>query len=502
MKILKVKNPLAFSGQFESIQDFNSTFLKTKMKVFAFGKNLNGSSFDASSFIAAAPSMSLIPIVAKYNEEEDDLEGHNVELKVKDDEFEFVYGTSPIGVVSNTSNITFEEVNEGTELSPNIKTYVVIDNVFLWKRYEATKRIESWLKEGVVPKLSMEIGSVNGEFSEDGYFQISDFEFEAITALGSDVEPCFPRAEIETYSKQSIKDDFKKMVYELSEALNLNQEGGNKMPAKDNKDTNQEPESTVERTILDMFTAAQYEEAHEMNTAFNVVEPEVTDPVQEFALTASQLREQLRIAIGKEKYTDQWGDVCRKYWYVDHTDSTVIVEDYQDGYQLYSVGYTLTGDTVAIQTDTAFKVKVEYVPFEGESVDFSANLERFEKLFSQSAEAIQEADEALKENYQTLESDYEVVKGQLTELQSYKRQREEEDVKAKFSGKLSDEELTQVFTELKDADLVDVEKELFALIGQKNFSIQKKDSNSNVNKVVIPQKEDKPESPYGDFFAD
>src|SRR5690606_948635 len=98
----------------------------------------------------------------------------------------------------------------------------------------------------------------------------------------------------------------------------------------------------------------------------------------------------------------------------------------------------------------------------------------------------------------TLKSDYTSLQSQLTELQTYKREREEADLKAKFEGKLSEEEFTQVFAEMKDSELDKVEEKLFALIGKKNFSIQSTNK-TNVNKVTIvsPKEEEKP---FGGFF--
>ena len=109
----------------------------------------------------------------------------------------------------------------------------------------------------------------------------------------------------------------------------------------------------------------------------------------------------------------------------------------------------------------------------------------------------------LSTEHTSLQSDFATLKSQLDELNTYKRQREESDIKAKFEGKLSDEEFTQVFTELKDSELEVVEDKLFALIGKKNFSIQSTPK-SNVNKITVLNREDdeKSFSPYGTIFED
>lgn len=275
---MKITNPLTFNGHFETMQDYNSSFYRTKMRVFAFGNNANGSSISPLAFEKAKESLRLIPIVAKYNVEEHDLESHNVELKKnRSDEYELYHNTYPIGVISNTSNISLEEVNEGSDEFPNIKTYVVVDNVFLWKRYEATKKIEEWINEGTVPKLSMEIGNVEGQFDNEGYFKMDSFEFEAIAALGSDVEPCFPRAEITTYSKQSFKDEFKALVFELKEAIQVDQEGGNKMELK--QEEVEVFEEAVEEVVVEAIEEPVTEEVEA--PVEEVFEAETTEAVEE-----------------------------------------------------------------------------------------------------------------------------------------------------------------------------------------------------------------------------
>lgn len=217
------KNSTLMNGVFESIQEYNSSFLRTKIKMLAFGHNRNGSSFQSeeSFFNATKTSLPLIPVVAKFNKEKDNLEGHNVTVEINEDgDYEFNYDTYPIGVVANNYNLTIEDVNEGTEEYPDIKKYVVIDNVFLWKRYKAVQKIESWIQEGAKPKVSVEIDNVAGSFDEDGYFKIDNFNFQAICALGSDIEPCFPRAEISTYSLSDLNKEFKDLIYELNQDLN------------------------------------------------------------------------------------------------------------------------------------------------------------------------------------------------------------------------------------------------------------------------------------------
>lgn len=108
----------------------------------------------------------------------------------------------------------------------------------------------------------------------------------------------------------------------------------------------------------------------------------------------------------------------------------------------------------------------------------------------------------LLETHETLKSDFTTLQSQLDELQSYKRQREESDLKSKFEGKLSDEEFTQVFTEMKDETVETVEEKLFALIGKKTYSIQKPtNTKENKIKLAVSKEDAKPSSPYEALFT-
>lgn len=488
----EINKNIRFNSEIQKIEKVNPLFSKATIRVLYTGFNRNGSYFSKDSVLKSIDSIYNIPLVGEYIEHADNFGDHGTSLEIKGNEIKLVQSTKPYGLIPESANIYWEDI---TEKNGDVNEYLIVDGAFLWTgRYE---ELNTMLEQPF--NQSMEIQVINGNFAViDGVetFNVDEFLFSALCILGIDkdgeghVEPAFESANITTYSldKDDFKKQFSQMVAELKFSL---EKGGNEME----KEIPAIPVEPVTFT-LDMFTEAQFAEVVEMNRLFDNPEPEATPDAtsQEFALTASQLREQLRIAIGKEKHTDQWGDICRKYWYVDHTDTVVIVEDYQDGFQLYSVGYTLTGDTVEIQKDTAFKVKVEYVPFEGESTAFSASFERFEKQDEQVAPVV---DNTFKESYETLTTDHEILKGQLEELQAYKRASQESALQAKFEGKLSDEEFTQVFTESKDEALETVEDKLFALIGKKNFSTQKPlEVNTNKIKLASQKEDEKSSNPY------
>lgn len=474
-----------FNGQFEVDETYeNNNWLKVKIKTFAFGKNRNGSDIlnsSMSDFNNAKTTIGGIPIVAKYNEEKDDLEGHNVILrKNKNDEYEFYHDTNALGFTSPFTKFYFEEINEGTDESPDYKTYVVVEDVYLWKRYDSTKKIMEWFNEGVIPRVSMEIDNVAGQFDNDGYFQISDFDFTAIAALGSDVEPCFPKAEIHTYSVSEFKDDLKQLMSELG--FNLSeQKGGNTVTETQVNETEVVEDSVVDETVETTEETTEFENEETTKTteqAEESTETEVTDesPTTDFELTANQLRDQLRGELSKHTHIDRWGDNCRKYYLVDNTSTHVIVENVQDNYQLYQAPFTLNGDIVTVDFEQAIKVKIEYVPFEGESFEFASKFERFE-------------------------TEKESFVSELDELRVFKRKVEENNLRAKFESQLDNDELDSIILNNESKSFNEIESLIFAEIGKKNFSLKKEEVDTvKVSVNYEKQNEEVKNNPYGSFF--
>lgn len=215
---------MSFDAYFEKIEDFNPSFKVCSLRVHALGGNRNGSFISESSFLKSKDTIYNIPLVSMFNPEkvdvyggEGDLEDHNVELKENSSgDYELVMNTIPIGVVPSDCELTYESIEEDGDT----KTYIRLSKVFLWKRYEAVRKISQWLAEGVNPQVSMEIEIDSGFFnSETGLFHIEKFIYEAICVLGSDVEACFPKAELLEYNKNIFENQFFEMVKELKESI-------------------------------------------------------------------------------------------------------------------------------------------------------------------------------------------------------------------------------------------------------------------------------------------
>lgn len=197
-----------------------------------------------------------------------------------------------------------------------------------------------------------------------------------------------------------------------------------------------------------------------------------------FSLTRNQMFTKILDTLTKEQLYDEHGHRCSRYWLIDFNDTHVFYDDRKEGQQTYQAEYTVDGDDISINMTEAIKVKVEYVPYDGEVKTYSEELDSVKQAYTEQFEILSNAQK------------------ELEELKQYKRSREEEDLKEQFSGKLPKDVIEHIFSEMKDSSMQDIEKEIFAEIGKLNvlnFNLETK----NTNKIELPVKDTtKNESPF------
>lgn len=291
------------------------------------------------------------------------------------------------------------------------------------------------MKEKGFTSQSMELSDeYSGTWDNNGVFHFESFSFFGACLLGEDVMPAMKNSTAEIqFSKNKVMKNT--IEDKLQEFYTLfSQEGGNNM-AKENE----------EKVVAD-FEGSEA-----------VVETvEVVDEAVEAVQTADEV--------------------------IANADS-----DNPDG---SNEEFNASDDTNSDTTSEELEATEINAEADEESTDATDTNEEdavdFEAKFTE-----------LNENYTVLTADHEALQNELAELKSYKRKREEDDVKAKFEGKLSDEEFTEVFSEMKDSELDKVEEKLFALIGRKNFSIQSTQTiDANKIKLAVAKDDEKTSSPY------
>jgi hypothetical protein len=472
-------------GYFESVENYNDSFKKVCIRIFAFGKNANFSNITPQSFELAKNTIFSIPLVAKYIEDTTDdyglsgnLSGHNTALRQKpDNSWEIYQDTIPLGCIPNDAEIYFEDVNEGTEENPDIKTYIVAKGCLLWMRYDAAQKINDWLNNGIIPKVSMEISNIQGSLI-DNYFQVDNFQFSAVCCLGSEKTPCFQSCDISNYTKQDFEKSYSEMLKELKQLTQLELDQKNQLISPtlsdidkvDNTDpTNIDSQLNTQSNFTEeggninldkkLELIAKYanlteEDIKDLKTdidkysleEFDTKLKEVSEKKQsEFEMTNEQLKTEVYKSLSERQVTatDYWGEIyqIQEFRYCDIKDNMIITIDYTWS-AYYGLPYIVSGDNINID----FEGKVEYLPDwrvkENGSSEFSLKDIVAEQIKFSVEKAIQKTKESFSEvkviesqEYIDLQSKFTSLETEKTELQTKFEgiQIEFEDIQSRFS---------------------------------------------------------------------
>ena len=201
-----------------SIGNDEGNLMKVKIVVMHEKKNRNRTSFSMEAIEKAKESIKNVPILAYILRDTEgnvsDFDEHNMEMRLKDSkdgfEIETYYQEKPVGVIPESCNPRYEEINGINHL--------VVDG-YIWKSYSngADKIIKSSDSKG----LSMEIEVLEGNYiEEDDIYDITDFRFLGVTCLGDHVEQGMNgTASISRYSasanyKKALEDIYKE-IYNL-----------------------------------------------------------------------------------------------------------------------------------------------------------------------------------------------------------------------------------------------------------------------------------------------
>ncbi|WP_144509959.1 hypothetical protein [Bacillus sp. FJAT-22090] len=447
-----MEKALRFNSEIQSIEKINPLFSRATIRVLYTGHNRNGSYFSKESVESSIGSIYNIPIIGEYIEETDNFGGHGASIEFKDNDIKLVYSTKPYGVVPESAQVYWENVKES---DGTINEYLTIDGAYLWTgRYS---ELNTLLEEEKFNQ-SMEIEIIDGSFSKiDNIetFRVDNFLFSALCILGIDkdgeghVEPAFESAQITTYSldKEGFKSQFNQMIAELKFSI---KEGGTKM--EDNK-TNIKQEETTETVEQDFDLLDSSDTLEQPETNLDKVTEDLEKDEEQSDSSSKDAPD------STEDATEQSEEESTKDIAINESEEEALAKR----------------DSIAVGENA--EPKDEEDAKEDEPTDFEAKYNDLQEQFTQ-------------------------LQSQLDELSTYKRQREELDIKAKFTDKLSEEEFAQVFESMKDADIQDVEDKLFALYGKKNFSISSTKSDTQVNKVklAVSQVEDSTSSPYDMLF--
>ena len=252
MKKFSIPSKFSLSNDF-SLN--NPDFHLVKLRIMSSGENYNGSSFTIDSLNKAKDSVAYTPILANIVEREDgelDANGHDIDFEMKADykgniSFKETYVERPVGVfLNNSTEIKYDEENDVNY----IQAYGII-----WKTYSSIYDI---LKRDEVKDVSVEVEVINGQFRDDGYYEIQEYNILATTILGNGNLPAIENSRIEFNFSQD--NDYRSKLEQVDILLqNFNKKGGGK-GMDENKELEQEEFAEEEAVEIPVIDEPQQEE--------------------------------------------------------------------------------------------------------------------------------------------------------------------------------------------------------------------------------------------------
>lgn len=279
-----------------SMENEDGNLMKVKIVVMHEKKNRNRTSFSMEAIEKAKESIKNVPILAYILRDTEgnvsDFDEHNMEMRLKDSkdgfEIETYYQEKPVGVIPESCNPRYEEINGVNHL--------VVDG-YIWKSYSngADKIIKSSDSKG----LSMEIEVLDGNYiEEDDVYDITDFRFLGVTCLGDHIEQGMNGTA--SISKYSASANYKKALEDIyKEIYNLERKEGSTMEEVKIEEVVVEETETVEEVTEDVITEEVAEETVEENIEEiqeEVIEEEIAETIEETVVEDTAAEEEVEVA--------------------------------------------------------------------------------------------------------------------------------------------------------------------------------------------------------------
>ncbi|AZV43717.1 hypothetical protein BAOM_3108 [Peribacillus asahii] len=486
----------------------DTRFLKVKIWLMHTEENLNGSYFDKKVVEEAIPTLANTPILAyieENSEDEVDFSDHRMVLTKEDGQFKIKYIGQAIGVIPEDNNAQFETrlCDDGIE-----REFLTVDGL-VWTKWDDPVDI---FNRDVFKAQSMELhDDYEGQFGEDGLFHFTKFSFFGACALGTEILPAMRSATIEAqFSYDNMFGEIQNKMEQFKLVFSKTDEGGN-----ENVDEKLELLKKYSLTEEDLKVKEINLEEYSIEELDVKLQEIASVENKDFALVASQLKDEIRAELYKDYTEDEWGYKSRSYWYVDHTDGLVIAEDAKDNYRLIGLSYTVNNDVIEIDFDSKKRVKLAYETIEGESdlqfnltskdkVEYELNV-KGKELESNFTTEKETAVNEIKDELDVLSGNFNKLEEEVTGLRQFKQEKlsaerlkEEQSLFESFSTELTEDEMKEVKEIASEFTLEQIEEKLFTLVGKKkaNFSKQTKKEKSSSIKIEFEHK-DEEVVPYG-----
>lgn len=409
---------LNFDLSISSIKDINASFALGKCYIAYAGKNRNNTIISKQVFDNAIWSIKNIPVVGLYDSENNDFMGHGISVEVVDGIPRIVNKTVPFGVVPESSDVHWEDIEQDGAIVPYLTS-----NIILWKRQPGYELIEQKKRFN----QSMEIKINDYVKNADGSIEIKDFEFLALCILGDSFEPCFEQASIEVFEShaqflQEYKEQFTNMLREYGEAFCL--EGG-----------------------INTLEAAFSSNYQEKRRALENALPSIREKDISGKVTRS-------ISYWLSNFDDSYAYVEKYEWYEDGGESK---EEIKNG----RFSYSFSDETLEATLTSEFEgMVVRWLTY-----DEAAELDRMREEVDRISVEYNE----FKESYNALSSEVDELKQFKLDRLAEDHKKEVDEILKKFAGDFKTagvSEFDQICQDAYSMEVVDLEGRLYMLLGK------------------------------------
>lgn len=423
-----MNNTLQINAKFSNVSKYNPLFSRCDLEIMTYDENRNQSFISKKSVEKAISTIFNTPIVAQYIEEYDNFGDHGGQLEVKNDKLTWVNTTIPIGIIPESAEIGWEMV---TDENGKAEEYLVAKNCFLWTdRFEYARKIIG-NKYGV----SMEISILDSDFIQhegEKYLNIKDFAFSGICVLGTNHEDKESEDHVEPcFSQASITAySLNKEQFKLEFQQLLSEL---KFSLKQNL-------SNTNNYKQEGGNKGMEQETKEFETQEEVKD----DSQQEFVEDEKKASEEV------EKELD-----VKSEEYVEDNDSDDDKDDESEGEPADELDY---------------------------QVEYQSLKEKYEVLEAEFAQ--------FKETYSTTETELEELRQFKANKLQEERTNAEDEIFAKFSSELTDEEMKPIKDKVSEFSLEDLEDKLFALAGRKKVKFSLTPKNERIKMGLFESHEE------------
>jgi len=512
---------------FSNYEVLNETVARVKVFVQYAGRNRNYSHFTREAIENALPSIFGVPVVGEYKKEIDNFGGHGGKIEITDDGVEYIETTKPYGFVPLDEALADPRWETVKDDFGNSKEYLVV-NAFLWRR----RYPELDVVFDKDSNQSMEILIDDGEFMDDGYFDIQKFKYDALCILGRDTEdsekntePCFEDSMVVGYSldKKDFKSEFSKMVSEIKESFAVSKD---EIGSGDSIDIDNSEDSAVNGSWSDVDKGAERDKimkasnykslANEMYLLVDESELD-TAPSQAVKYPHHVVRgdklvvhiDGLEAAGSRLNQVKSQDDISESDYqkainHINKHRKELGMEDLKE----------LTNQSEEMQLETPEQEVQEVENVVEETSEAEESFEKVEEVetaeetqvetdYKALYDEIKESYDILKEDFDKLKSENEKNVGDLDDYRAKERKEAEDAIFSKYDEPLNGNSNYDSLKEnASNFELDQLEKEI-ALIYVKNakvFSAKKEVKSSLVTEKKVVKETKQVEDRYGDLF--